>query len=76
MTGMSDVRLMLQADECAAGQPSRLSCAPVDLGSWRLMLHRWQSRKQLRELSDQQLLDIGLSREQAWEEACKPFWRG
>ncbi len=40
------------------------------------MLHRWQSRKQLRELSDQQLLDIGLSREQAWEEACKPFWRG
>ncbi|WP_412461092.1 DUF1127 domain-containing protein [Pseudomonas sp. SC11] len=78
MTGMSDVRLLLQADELTAGQSPKVSCTPtgLGLGRWGLMLHRWQSRKALRELSDEQLRDIGLSRQQAWEEGCKPFWRG
>ncbi|MEA5673125.1 DUF1127 domain-containing protein [Pseudomonas sp. MH2] len=39
------------------------------------MVHRWRSRRVLRELSDHQLLDIGISRQQAREEGCKPFWR-
>lgn len=33
-------------------------------------------RRQLLELNDRLLADIGLSREQAVEEACKSFWVG
>ncbi|MFC0267200.1 DUF1127 domain-containing protein [Kushneria aurantia] len=36
---------------------------------------RWHSRRQLARLSDAQLWDIGVSREEALEEARKPFWR-
>jgi len=36
-------------------------------------LHR--ERVRLRELSDQELRDIGLSRYDALQEARKPFWR-
>jgi uncharacterized protein YjiS (DUF1127 family) len=36
---------------------------------------RAQSRRQLRELDDRLLADIGLSREAAREEARKPFWQ-
>ena len=37
---------------------------------------RSHQRRQLLELSDRLLADIGLSREQAVEEACKSFWIG
>jgi uncharacterized protein YjiS (DUF1127 family) len=37
---------------------------------------RNHQRRQLLELSDRLLADIGLSREQAVEEACKSFWIG
>ena len=44
------------------------------------ILTQWQqnhrTRKALAELSDEQLKDIGLSREQAHAEASKPFWIG
>lgn len=50
--------------------------APTDFGRLGLMLHRWNSRRALGELSDQALQDIGLSREQAQREASKPFWLG
>jgi len=44
------------------------------------ILKQWQqnyrTRKALFKLSDQQLKDIGLSREQAHKEASKPFWIG
>jgi uncharacterized protein YjiS (DUF1127 family) len=35
---------------------------------------RWHQRRQLLELDDRLLADIGLSREQAAEEAGKSFW--
>jgi uncharacterized protein YjiS (DUF1127 family) len=37
---------------------------------------RSHQRRQLLELDDHLLADIGLSREQAVEEACKSFWFG
>jgi uncharacterized protein YjiS (DUF1127 family) len=44
---------------------------------WRLRLARHSQRKALRDLADDPHLlnDIGVSREQALEEAGKPFWR-
>lgn len=44
-------------------------------GGWSVFLRRWRTRKALGELSDSQLRDIGLSREQAQTEAQLPFWR-
>lgn len=44
-----------------------------------VVLTRWsqrhRTRKQLRHLSDQQLHDIALTREQAWRQSSLPFWR-
>ncbi|MGI9371836.1 MAG: DUF1127 domain-containing protein [Hyphomicrobiales bacterium] len=36
---------------------------------------KWRSRRQLEELSDHQLRDIGITYEDALTEARKPFWR-
>jgi len=45
----------------------------------KVMLDRWNqnlvTRKQLRELTDDQLTDIGIDRYTANLEADKPFWR-
>ncbi len=35
---------------------------------------RQRSRRQLLELSDAQLKDIGLTRGDAWREGVRPFW--
>lgn len=43
-----------------------------------LALHmhdRWRQRRRLLELDDRMLADIGLSRQDALDEARKPFWR-
>lgn len=40
-----------------------------------LWLQRARQRRQLADLSDRQLDDIGLSRTQAAHEAAKPFWQ-
>lgn len=40
-----------------------------------IFLHRYRTRKQLRELSSEQLSDMGISVEQLAEETKKPFWR-
>jgi uncharacterized protein YjiS (DUF1127 family) len=37
-------------------------------------LRRGASRYELRNLSDRDLRDIGLSRANAYREAAKPFW--
>lgn len=39
------------------------------------MHERWHQRRDLRELDDHLLRDIGITREQARREAGKPFWR-
>jgi uncharacterized protein YjiS (DUF1127 family) len=38
-------------------------------------LDRSRQRRQLAQLSDHMLRDIGLTRADAWAEAEKPFWR-
>ena len=38
-------------------------------------LDRSRQRRQLAQLSDHMLRDIGLTRADAWAEADKPFWR-
>ena len=38
--------------------------------------HRYKSRKVLKQLSQHQLSDIGISQEQVTEEANRPFWVG
>ncbi|MHA7115870.1 DUF1127 domain-containing protein [Pseudomonas promysalinigenes] len=76
MGGMSDVRLQLLAKELGAEQRTKVFDAPAGLGRWGLMVHRWRTRRELLQLDDEQLRDIGLSWEQAREEGCKPFWRG
>jgi uncharacterized protein YjiS (DUF1127 family) len=40
-----------------------------------IWLERARQRRQLAELSDQMLRDIGLTRADAWAESDKPFWR-
>jgi uncharacterized protein YjiS (DUF1127 family) len=44
---------------------------------WRGLWARQQQRRALRDLADDphRLNDLGLSRQQALEEADKPFWR-
>ena len=41
-------------------------------GTWH---QRARQRRQLAELSDRQLADIGISRVEARTEAAKPFWQ-
>jgi uncharacterized protein YjiS (DUF1127 family) len=38
-------------------------------------LERARQRRDLRELNDHMLRDIGLTRADAWAESEKPFWR-
>ena len=75
MIGLSDVRLTLYQQELL-GIPG-LTEAPRGLqeSRWQQFWRRLRTRKQLLELSDQQLRDIGISREQARLEAMRPFWR-
>ena len=40
----------------------------------KLYKHLYKSRKELRKLSDEMLLDIGISRSEAKLEAAKYFW--
>lgn len=75
MAGMTDVRLQLLAKELEAGQQARVLNAPQGLGRWGLMLHRWQTRRTLLQLTDDELRDVGLSWEQARTEGRKPFWK-
>ncbi|MCB1724842.1 MAG: DUF1127 domain-containing protein [Chromatiaceae bacterium] len=59
-----------------------LQTASRDAGAWAAAVHlltlwyaRARQRSQLAALSDRQLADIGVTREQADREAAKPFWR-
>jgi uncharacterized protein YjiS (DUF1127 family) len=55
----------------AAGQAVLSSLA----GTIVIWLNRRQGRRDLRELDDRLLADVGISREDALCEAGKPFWR-
>ena len=42
----------------------------------RLCRERYRQRRQLLEMDDRELKDIGISREQAEQEGRKPLWKG
>ena len=44
--------------------------------AYRLGRERCRQRRQLMEMDDRELKDIGVTREQAEEEARKPIWKG
>jgi uncharacterized protein YjiS (DUF1127 family) len=43
--------------------------------AYRLGEERYRQRRQLMEMDDRQLKDIGITREQAEQEARKPIWK-
>jgi uncharacterized protein YjiS (DUF1127 family) len=52
---------------------ARAAARVAELGlTW---FERSRQRRQLAELSDHMLRDIGLSRAEIWAETDKPFWR-
>ncbi|QEY60844.1 DUF1127 domain-containing protein [Metapseudomonas lalkuanensis] len=76
MNGLSDVRLTLQARELEQEQRATVFLASARLGHrWNRFWMRLHTRRQLLELDDHALKDVGLSRAQALEEALKPFWK-
>ncbi len=44
-------------------------------GLIQLWVSRMKQRKSLKNLPDHLLKDVGISREDALKEACKPFWQ-
>jgi uncharacterized protein YjiS (DUF1127 family) len=44
--------------------------------AYRLCRERYSQRRQLLEMDDRQLKDIGITREQAEQEGRKPLWKG
>lgn len=79
MSGLSDVRLVLAAQELQHDALPRLSAAtrgegPV-LSRWQLLLRRVSTRRALLKLNTEQLADIGLTRQEAHREANLPFWK-
>jgi uncharacterized protein YjiS (DUF1127 family) len=57
--------------------PLRMSLMQVSLGPVVTVSHwltRRRMRKQLLELDDEQLIDVGLDREVVLSAANKPFW--
>lgn len=76
MNGLSDVRLTLHSQQLLAEHEARqVTSTPAGLGVWGLFCHRARSRRMLLNLDEQQLRDVGLTREMVRQEGCKPFWR-
>ncbi|MDH1012237.1 DUF1127 domain-containing protein [Pseudomonas nicosulfuronedens] len=75
MSGLSDVRLTLYQQELLEIPGARVASRDPQESRWQQFWRRVRTRKQLLELSDAQLRDIGISREQAKLEAMRPFWR-
>ncbi|MDN6856609.1 DUF1127 domain-containing protein [Pseudomonas sp. CAN2814] len=75
MSGLSDVRLTLYQQELLEIPGVREASRAPQENRWQQFWRRVRTRKQLLELSDAQLKDIGVTREQAVIEAMRPFWR-
>lgn len=75
MSGLSDVRLTLYQQELLEIPGTRVAPREHGESRWQQFWRRVRTRKQLLDLSDEQLRDIGISREQAKLEAMRPFWR-
>jgi uncharacterized protein YjiS (DUF1127 family) len=78
MSGFSDVRLVLTRQELRAqphGVRVKNAARPEGFTRWQWFWHCYRTRRQLSALTPEQLHDIGLSTEQAREEALKGFWQ-
>ena len=76
MNGLSDISPELNGpQQPAEHEPPQIRRPTPSLGRWGLFKHRSRTRRCLLKLDEQQLCDIGLSREQARHEGLKPFWR-
>lgn len=80
MNGLSDARLTMQSgelqQEAAGGHLYVQAGAAKPAGCrWNAFWLRLTTRRALLRLTDEQLKDIGLSREQAQREALLPFWK-
>ncbi|WP_044871115.1 DUF1127 domain-containing protein [Pseudomonas sp. LFM046] len=76
MNSLSDVRLTLLATELEQDQRTPVSLAPKLPGNrWDRFWLRLTTRRALLELDAHALRDVGLTREQALDEALKPFWK-
>jgi uncharacterized protein YjiS (DUF1127 family) len=80
MNGLSDVRLTMKSGELQQEATGRHLYAQA--GATKPAVRRWSAfwlrlttRRALLRLTDEQLKDIGLSREQALREALLPFWK-
>jgi uncharacterized protein YjiS (DUF1127 family) len=61
--------------------PARPSARTAIAAAWsglghrfRLVAERWRQRRDLSELTDHQLRDIGVTREEGRREAARRFW--
>ena len=73
---------MIRADEMT--NPTTLAASPLRVagraGALKALTVIWtafkvrRERQALSRLSDHELADIGLTREQAWDEAARSFW--
>jgi len=78
MSGFSDVRLVLKSQELQAeqrGVRAKNAARPTGFTRWQWFWHCRRTRQQLEGLTPEQLHDIGLSSEQARNEAMKTFWQ-
>jgi uncharacterized protein YjiS (DUF1127 family) len=71
--GQATLALLLALAWFVMRRSGRAVGGVVELGqTW---LERSRQRRQLGELNDYMLRDIGITRAEAWFEADKPFWR-
>ncbi|WP_375740968.1 DUF1127 domain-containing protein [Pseudomonas boanensis] len=76
MNGLSDIRLTLHTHELEEAQQQPICITTSMAGSrWTRFWLRLHTRKALLDLDARALRDVGLTREQALDEALKPFWR-
>jgi uncharacterized protein YjiS (DUF1127 family) len=55
--------------------PTHASIEPANGSAWGRFMLRVATRHALRELDESALKDVGLTRQQALEEAYRPFWQ-
>ena len=76
MNGLSDIRLTLHTQELEETQQPSIRKTTRPPGTrWAQFWLRLQTREALLDLDARALRDVGPTREQALDEALKPFWR-
>ncbi len=75
MNGLSDVRLTLAQQELTAQARPQVAGKLPGKTRWQQLWLRLSTRRALLRLNDEQLKDIGLTRQQALDEALRPFWK-